>query len=580
MKESSDDVSRIHTRYTFTLITPSSKYQSLLASIAIASAIVAVATFGYFKDELILSRLLAVVGVLVMTQLIDSQFTKNKEYSKSLHMSLFGNLSWLLVALSGIVSMTVFSKPDPLYFYVVEGMFIFASFRIGLLTTVLGVSLKRAWLLCFIQPLLMFLALVPQESWLPSLTEPMALGFGAAFLVMSSIWSRLTDGVGRPSIPSTHKLIQAYLASRGQNFYEVEKIIDERSEPRKITTSELQLKSNDEKIGFRLVLPEIHPGPYHPIGGSNIPYLIYKNLNSTAMVMHSISDHSLNLPSKKEVDTYLSSLANGFVLHEGMTCTEPVVVQVNKARVTGILFGKNIVLFLSLSPHGMEDLPIYIKGEIEQYAKNRNCENPLIIDCHNAMGEEISKDDSQDMLSAVKSCLDSLISKETSPLEFGYANSSSMKINTPDLGLGGIGVLCLKINNKKYFVGWADANNMENGVRESVVEYFAKSGYNLLEICTSDTHYSQSIVRTKQGYYQFGKISTTEDISNWYLKVAKDAENNIKPAKFALVSYETTVNVMGPKIFEDFLNALDKSLKLSKEFFIGGMILFLSSLIL
>ncbi len=580
MKESSDHVSRIHTRYTFTLITPSSKYQSLFASIAIATVLVAVATFGYFQDNNFVIRLAGVIAVLVATQYIDSRFTKNQEYSKSLHMSLFGNLSWVLVALAGLVSLNVFSKTDPHLFYIVEGMFIFASFRLGLFTTVLGVSLKRALLLCMIQPLAMFLLMTPPELLLPSLTNPIAIGFGAAFIVMSSIWSRLTDKAGWPGIPSTHKLIQAYLSSRGQNYYEVEKIIDERSEPRRVTTSQIQLKSNDDKQDFRLVLPEIHPGPYHPIGGSNIPYLIYKNLNSSAMVMHSISDHSLNLPSKKEVDTYLSSLSSGSVTKEGISCTEPVVVQVNKARVTGMLFDKNVVLFLSLSPHGMEDIPCHIKEEIEQYSKNRNFENPLIVDCHNAMGEEIGKEDSQDMLAAVKSCLDNLISKESFPLEFGYSNSNSMNLNKPDLGMGGIGVLCLKINNKKFFLGWADANNMENGLRESIVDQFAKSGYTLIEICTSDTHFSQSIVRTKQGYYHFGKITDAEEISNWYIEVAKNAEQSIKPAKFAIISHETTVKVMGPKIFQDFLKALENSLKLSKGFFIGGMVLFFTSLIL
>ena len=34
--------------------------------------------------------------------------------------------------------------------------------------------------------------------------------------------------------------------------------------------------------------------------------------------------------------------------------------------------------------------------------------------------------------------------------------------------------------NKKYFLGWADANNMENGVREKIVDIFAKREYQLL----------------------------------------------------------------------------------------------------
>ena len=48
-------------------------------------------------------------------------------------------------------------------------------------------------------------------------------------------------------------------------------------------------------------------------------------------------------------------------------------------------------------------------------------ESALAVDCHNAMGDEISDPDSEDMVKAARSCLDDLISKPAYPLEFGYA---------------------------------------------------------------------------------------------------------------------------------------------------------------
>ena len=580
MSDSSDDVSRIHNRYSLTLLTPSTYRQSLVISMIIATLLVITVVFGYLQTDDFLLRLAAVIGVLLITQAIDSRLTKNKEYSKSLHMSLFGNVIWLLISVIGLAAFHVFEKPELSLFYVAEGMFLFASFRIGLFTTVLGVSLRKAWLICFIQPLAIFLALIPQDLWVPTLADPITLAFGGVFLVVASTWSFLTDKAGRPEVPSTHKLIQAYLSSQKKDYSEIESIIEERSKPSKVSTSQIRLFTKDDESDLRLVLPEVHPGPYHPIGGSNIPYLIYKNLDSSAMVMHSVSDHALNLPSKEQVENYLKSLTEKTSTAEGLTCTEPVTVQVNKARAVGLLFGKNAILFLSLSPHGMEDLPSYVKNEIEQFSKNRNFERVMIVDCHNAMGKEISKIDSEDMLKAAKSCLESLITKPSIPLEFGYANSDDMKISSPDLGLGGIGILCLKVNGSKHFLGWADANNMENGLREKVVDYFAKNGLNLLELCTSDTHFSHKNVRTKQGYYHFGSIVNHDDVSKWFLEIAKKAQEKIKPAQFEIIENQTKVKIMGPKIFEDYSKALDKSLKLSKGFTIGSVALFISSLIL
>jgi putative membrane protein len=579
MQKDSDDVSNIHSRFSLTLINPSSHYFSLIASLIVAVAITVTTYLGYFGSEDFWFRIPLVVMVLAITQLLDTRFTKKKEYSKVLHVSLFANLLWVAILLMGLLASVVLSKEISLFF-ITLGMFLFASIRIGVFTTTLGVTIKKIWAICLIQPLAMFLILIPQDMWIPMLTNPMALGYGIAFLIIASVWSLLTDKAGRPGMQSTHKTIQAYLASQKNDFTEAEELMEQRSNKTKVSTSQIRLLSSNGNTEFRMILPEIHPGPYHPVGGSNIPYLIYKNFNSSAMVLHSISDHSLNLPSKNEVEIYLENLKNSKVKDEGFVCTEPVTVQINKARVIGLLFGKNPVLFLSLSPHGMEDIPSYMKTEIEQYAKNRDYTRIMIVDSHNAMGSKISKEDGEDMLKAAKSCLDSLMTKENYPIEFGYSNSNDMDVWTEDLGMGGLGIICLKINNKKYFIGWADANNMENGVREKIVENFTKRDCNLLEICTSDTHYAPVKPRNRNGYYQLGLITDSEKLSKWFLGIAEIAETKTTTAKYEILENQTDVKIMGQGIFEDFSKALDNSLKISKIFMIGAVCLFITSLFL
>ena len=581
MEKESDDVSNIHNRFSLTLVNPSSHYFSLFVSLGVAAIISFAVLLGYLGNSIEETWYVvpAVVVALFLTQLLDTRFTKKKEYSKSLHSSLFGNMLWAATVLLGLLASVVLAKETSLFF-VTFGMFLFASFRIGIYTTTLGVSLKKAWAICFVQPLAMFAVLIPQDLWIPMLSDPMALFYGISFMIIASVWSVLTDRAGRPGMESTHKTIQAYLASQKNDHAEAEEIMEERSSETKVATSQIRLSANDGGKEFRMVLPEIHPGPYHPVGGSNIPYLIYKNLSSSAMVMHSISDHALNLPSKNEVENYLKNLENSKVKEEGLQCTEPVTVQINKARVIGLLFGKNPLLFLSLSPHGMEDIPNYMKNDIEQYAKNRNYSKPLIVDCHNAMGEEISNEDGEDMLKAAKSCLDTLITKESFPIEFGYANSDDMDVWTEDLGMGGLGIVCLKINDKKYFLGWADANNMENGVREKIIDLFAKKDMQLLEICTSDTHYAPVKARNRNGYYQLGLITSADKLAKWYLEIANSAESSTTAGKFEILENETEVKVMGQGIYEDYSKALDNSLKITKGFLIGGVIFFITSLFL
>jgi putative membrane protein len=582
MEQESDDVSNIHNRFSLTLVNPGSHYFSLAASLGVGLVIVLATYLGHLNNlnlEEFWYRIPMVLGIMAIMQLLDIKFAKKKEYSKSLHSSLFGNMLWVVTILMGLLSSLVLSKETSLFF-ITFGMILFASFRIGLYTTTLGASLKKAWAIAFIQPLAIFFVLIPQELWVPMLSNPIALGYGFSFLIIATAWSIVTDRAGRPGMKSTHKTIQAYLASQGNDVNDAEELMEEHATETKVGTSQIKFSSQDGTKEFRMVLPEIHPGPYHPVGGSNIPYLIYKNLSSSAMVMHSISDHALNLPSRNEVNNYLKNLEKSEVKEEGMKCTEPVVVQINKARVTGILLGNNPLLFLSLSPHGMEDIPSYMKKEIEQYGNNRNFTKIITVDCHNAMGEEISKEDGEDMLKAAKSCLDSLIVKDSFPIEFGYANTNDMDVWTEDLAMGGLGITCLKINNKKYFLGWADANNMENGIREKIIENFSNKGYNLLEICTSDTHYAAVKARNRNGYYQLGLITSADKLSKWFMEIAENAQSNITSAKYEILENETEVKVMGKSIYEDYSKALENSLKITKIFVIGCIGLFITSLFL
>jgi len=575
----SDDIQNIHGRYKFTLISPASFYVSLIFSVVTASVISALTIFIYLESGEIIFTLPAVIAVLLAIQYFDSRFTTHKEYSKSLHMSLFGNVLWLITIVGGIIGSVILSKELSL-FYVAVGMYIFASFRIGIMTTTLGISLKKSCVLCFVQPLAMFLLLIPIDMW-SVLYDIQSLAFGIVFLVIAGAWSYLTNRTGLPVIKSTHKLLQAYLQSVSRNDpRDMESIILETSKPSNVTTSQIRFYTGDEENDFRMVLPDIHPGPFSPVGGSDIPHQIYKTMNSSAMVLHSISDHSLNLPSQQDVQDYLQELSKSHVSTKGVTCTEPVTAQINKAHVVGIRLDDTALLFLSLSPHGMEDVPITIKTEIEQIAKNRNFQRTLIVDTHNAMGGEISQEDSQDLLTAAKNVLDILITKTNHPLQYGYANSQSLNIQTNDLAGGGIGMLCLAFDQKKYFLCWADANNMENGVREKIITHLENNGCELVEMFTSDTHSTTMGVRNRNGYHELGSVTKSERLANWCLSIAKQAEENTAPGKFEILENSAKVRVMGTGIFEHLSRALDSSLKMTQGFMILCTGIFLLSIFL
>ncbi len=567
MEESTDDVSRLQGRYVLTLLSPSSKYFSLCLSLGMAALVSMVVITGYL-DSTEYWRIGVTVAVLAATQWVDTRYIRNKEYSKSLHSSAFGCSVWMISLMMGLTIATILSQ-EPVFFFVSLGMFLLASFRISIYTTVLGCSIGRAWTICFIQPAAMFVVMVPMAQW-EMLLDPITLMYGIVYLGCATAWSVLTDRSGRPEVKSAHAMVQAYIASQGGRQQEIEEIMEQSSKESIVQTTILWF--GDKRFG--LVLPGVHPGPYHPVGGSNIPYMIHQMMDSRVMVMHDISDHALNIPSQSQVQQYLKSLERTTAKTSGKTCTRPVVYIEGHARVTGIALGKSIILFMSLSPHGMEDLPGSIKSSTVEYAQKSGFGEVLLVDCHNAMGPEISRDNHTRMLQAAKLCIEDLASQKQYPMEAGY---SGMSVKCEDVAQGGLGLACIKMGHSRYYIGWADANNMENGVREAVVTEFAKTGRTLLEICTSDTHYNPVKPKNRNGYYQFGLMSKKDKICKWYLDMAEEADSTTSPCSYEVFHSNTNMRLMGSRIFETYSRAMDRSMNLVKIFMTGCAALFLST---
>ena len=100
------------------------------------------------------------------------------------------------------------------------------------------------------------------------------------------------------------------------------------------------------------------------------------------------------------------------------------------------------------------------------------------------------------------------------------------------------------------------------------------------ETCTSDTHFSHKLVRTRQGYHQFGLLTPKEVISEWYLQIAKTARDSVQPASFEVLEGSAQVSIMGSKIFTHFRMAVSNSLKLTAIHASASLALFITSFFL
>ncbi|HXG05977.1 MAG TPA: DUF2070 family protein [Nitrososphaera sp.] len=567
-----DDVSNIHRRWSFTTIGPSSAKMSYAMWLTCGVGIIVISHLYYLQEGArgLLIYLPIGIAVLVGSHFLDYlalHGTPVNKLAKVAHVSAFANGLWLLTVLLGIAADAMFSKP-PGFDYIIAGMLLASGLRIGIFASVFGAGIGRAIAVSFIQPVLFALAFIPLSYHSPSNVISAGAFFGASFLALGIAWAVIADRAGRPAIRSTFGVLQAFIAAWTENKADkMEEFTEAKAHDDVVSTKVIRFGQQ-----AAIVLPDIHPGPFSAVGGSNLPYVLYETFGRSALVMHSVSDHSLNLPSRREVERYIKGLERANTVERGSTCTVPVQIKINNSTTTGIAFGGVALIMLSLAPKGMEDIPQAVLAELESFATSLGFSDVLVVDCHNAMGKHLSDSDRDDLVASAKRCLEQLRNQPQHEFKIGFAGMNDFS-RVPELegelGQAGLAVLVINVQGKNYAIGWADSNNMENRLRDHVVTSINEesSDVHLLELCSSDTH-STSGKRTREGYFALGTISSAEGIAAAFRQLCFQAAEQISKSDFEAVSAQSTVKVMGKQQFEDYSSALDRSMNVTKIFLV------------
>jgi putative membrane protein len=584
MENGHDSVSNIHRRWSLTRINFSSYKISLTISLISSLIIILVFDHFYLLVNLIQLAVFTITGIsfLIFSYFLDLfllRKTPVNKMSKILHVSAFSSLLWLLIVILGYLTFIIFQKDLPSKGYLLEGMMLAIGLRIGIFTSVFGANLLQAIKTAIIQPIVFLFLIIPSSIFIEIFSDVVALSFGLILIGLGIGWTILADRAGRPNLQSTFALLQAFLSAWTENKVEnIEKILLSKSKNELVGTFIVKFTNKHHNLYW--VLPNIHPGPFKEIGGSNLPYQIYNYFSQKAVVFHSPSDHSLNIPSKGEVLEYLKSLSNTQkTLDYGSTCSIPIQIKNKKATVTGIIFDNTPILMLSFAPYGMEDIPEEISKELETYSKNEGFKRLFIIDSHNAMGKKIGKSENEELLAAGKTCLKILKKSPQYRFKIGLSNTNEIKnhiVFGEDIGKSGLSIILIDVNknddnnsnhNNQYVIGWADSNNMKSGLREYIIKFLEQKGIRMLEICSSDTH-ENSGFRTSEGYYPFGHITKFETIADHYHKLIELAYKKLEVYRYEVFHIVSTVKVMGTNQFRDYSNALDKAMNLTKKFLI------------
>ena len=563
---SEDSVTDIHRRWYFTLLNPSSYKTSAIISIVSSLAIICINHASFSVTELLIHLILNIVIISVgfVLDLFLLRGTPTNKISKVIHVAAFSNSLWLVTILLGVLANIIFNKNASILSYSIGGLFIASGLRYGIFTSVFGAKMPKSVLISFVMPIILFSNLLPYTNTFILQDYPGALVLGSVIYIVGLIWSILADRAGYPHLKSTFNILQAFLSAWTESKQEkMENIFDSRSKTDKIKTMMVEFESDKDKSVF-VILPDVHPGPFNPIGGSDLPHKIFRFYENNAIVLHSVSDHSKNLPTSGEVDKYLESLKSSAFKNTANECSLPLQIKSNDFTLTCINF-KTIVIMIISKDTGMEDLPYSIRERIEVCAAELGYSGIMVIDAHNGLGKRIISQDEEIICNLALEALTKLKEGPYHSFKVGYANSLNSSINFIELGGAGIGVINFQIDNHDYLIGWSDSNNLVNGLREKILNELNKQGLNMLEICSSDTH-SSSGKRTRQGYYALGNVTTDKDIVCAFKEISQRALSNTK-STYASSSYfegYSELKLMGSDQFDNYAKALNKSMTITK----------------
>jgi putative membrane protein len=486
-------------------------------------------------------------------------------------ISIVSNLVWLALGVIALIVLLVSGSDGKFIALMITGLFFAIAFRAFIFGAAFYGNTFHGLPLSFVQPLLISIPVfLPSFSLISGYYIAESLAAGILYLIAIEIYLYFVNKTPLIGGSNPLQLLQAFLdAWTLEEPTKLEGILDSVSSTSKVTTELLSMRAENGSTAL-IVVPGVHPGPFYPVGSSNLPANIYSALRTASVLpltVHSISDHELNLPSQSEVKKYTLSLKEPKTIDSGRQMTSPVVKTRGKATVMGIAFGRTNLITITQAPHGMEDLPMRVRREIEDRSRLRGYSLSLVVDTHNSEGPKPSESECGDIISCTQEVLEELSKSKTHQFRLGFAHSSEIRQPTHrDIGPAGLALLVFESDEDRFCLAIVDANNARLGFREKSFQAFKdKTGATIAELCTSDTHVTAARATGAKGYLALGDITSVDEFVSILSSLFALAQGRMEASSFTSESVLSEVKTIGGKILTDFSQLADKTSQTAKR---------------
>ncbi|MGC8648753.1 MAG: DUF2070 family protein [Candidatus Micrarchaeia archaeon] len=441
---------------------------------------------------------------------------------------------------------------------------------------------KKALLYSIVQPLInlfvyigasniIFTFSLPFWLLLIKLSTGIAIFAIVSYIIIYIIDKPIKNNLNFSGIDAFSEIVQNWL-------FDIDiKISNQKGYKNDIYTHTIVIKNDENKIKALFYIPEIHYGPVGTIGGSHFPYLLQnyasKKYNTNVFIMHPTVNEDNNPLSSSELNILKNDLNKSIkeIKKVDYQKIEYYKGKYETAKVSLLKINNLNIATFTRAPKVTEDFSQDAEKIIRELLTSKNS-NLIMLDLHNSRYESASKIELDGIKSNTKYIHEYIKAiKELKKVAYAqklYFGSSSINIynivgRPIDLAPGPLNCTFIKIGNMKQILLVFNSNNMLPSFRNNIIKY-VEGKYKIdTEVCTTDTHYVNSLQRTASNV-----LGRSININTLLPLIDKAVEKAIKDAESVHIYYKNSIiknfNVWGPNIKNKTMNIVSYVFSLAK----------------
>ena len=314
------------------------------------------------------------------------------------------------------------------------------------------------------------------------------------------------------------------------------------------------------------ISPSVHPGPLGDLGGSNMPTILANKFDHFTMVAHGPSTHDFNPIAVSEINKIEESVKAGLEKVEYCESASKFIRYTSEKANIGVqFFNKGMVILSTFAPEAVDDIEFGVGLTMMAQSRNHcNVKDSIIVDCHNSFtaesGEVLPGNSEVFQLIDVIDLIEP--SQEKFDIKVGCHADNMESLDKHDgVGESGIKTMVVEVANQRTAYVLFDANNMEKGFRQEIMDAVSDLEIDEIEVMTTDTHTVNTISR---GYNPIGIVKRPEIIE--YVRISiQEAIKDLEKVEVGTGTKKIKdLNTFGPKNSTELISTISSVVAVSK----------------